>query len=112
MLITIVANAPQLILSICYLAYNGLFTRMLSEFEWSSFSVRYASLRVTHKKGQQRSTYRLQLPYRWSIPLLAVSILLHWLYSNCIYVGIYEGTHVHPIHLSAFHVLHVVDTTS
>ncbi|OIW32319.1 hypothetical protein CONLIGDRAFT_642048 [Coniochaeta ligniaria NRRL 30616] len=91
MLITIVANTPQLILSICYLAYNGLFTRMLSEFEWASFSVRYASLRVTHKKGQQRSTYRLQLPYRWSIPLLGISILLHWLYSNCIYVGIYEG---------------------
>ncbi|KAB5540581.1 hypothetical protein GE09DRAFT_260589 [Coniochaeta sp. 2T2.1] len=91
MMITVVANTPQLILSICYLAYNGLFTRMLSEFEWASFSVRYATLRVTHKKGQQRSTYRLQLPYRWSIPLLVVSILLHWLYSNCIYVGIYEG---------------------
>jgi hypothetical protein len=91
MLITVMANTPQLMLSVCYLAYNGLFTRMLCEREWASFGVRYASLRVTHRKGKQRSTYRLQLPYRWSIPLLGISTLLHWLYSNCIYVGIYES---------------------
>lgn len=74
------------------MAYNGLFTRVLAEFEWASFSVRYKPLRVSEKRGQQRSSYRLQLPYRWSIPLIAISIILHWLYSNAIYVSIYEGT--------------------
>ncbi|KAI6754551.1 hypothetical protein HG530_012303 [Fusarium avenaceum] len=89
--LTMVANTPQLILSICYLAYNGLFTRMLAEFEWSKYSVGFRALRVTEPKGKQNSTYRLQLPYRFSIPLIIVSILLHWIYSNCIYVSNYEA---------------------
>ncbi|RBR12251.1 uncharacterized protein FIESC28_08737 [Fusarium coffeatum] len=88
--LTMVANTPQLILSICYLAYNGLFTRMLAEFEWSKYSVEFRALRVTEPRGSQNSTYRLQLPYRFSIPLMIVSIALHWLYSNCIYVSNYE----------------------
>ncbi|KAK4445901.1 hypothetical protein QBC34DRAFT_412431 [Podospora aff. communis PSN243] len=87
----VLANTPQLILSMCYFAYNGLFTRILSEWEWARFSTGYTTLRVTHRKGQQRSTYRLQLPYRWSLPLLSVSALLHWLYSNSLYITIYEG---------------------
>ncbi|KAM5349449.1 hypothetical protein ACJ41O_005954 [Fusarium nematophilum] len=89
--LTMVANLPQLILSICYMSYNGLFTRMLAEFEWSKYSVGFRALRVTDPKGKQNSTYRLQLPYRFSIPLIIVSILLHWIYSNCIYVSNYEG---------------------
>jgi hypothetical protein len=89
--LTLVANTPQLILSICYMAYNGLLTRMLAEFEWAAFGIKYQPLRVTTRKGEQRSTYRLQLPYRWSIPLIAASILLHWLYANSLYVSIYDG---------------------
>ncbi|KAF5682420.1 hypothetical protein FDENT_7664 [Fusarium denticulatum] len=89
--LTMVANTPQLILSICYLAYNGLFTRMLAEFEWSKYSVAYRSLRVTEPRGSQNATYRLQLPYRFSIPLIIISIGLHWIYSNCIYVSNYEA---------------------
>ncbi|RGP72657.1 hypothetical protein FLONG3_6665 [Fusarium longipes] len=50
----------------------------------------FSSLRVTNPTGQQRSTYRLQLPYRWSIPLLTFSTVLHWVYSNCIYVNHYD----------------------
>ncbi|KAI1036985.1 hypothetical protein LB505_011409 [Fusarium chuoi] len=89
--LTMVANTPQLILSICYLAYNGLFTRMLAEFEWSKYSVAFRSLRVTEPRGSQNATYRLQLPYRFSIPLIIISIGLHWVYSNCIYVSNYEA---------------------
>lgn len=94
--LTMVANTPQLILSICYLAYNGLFTRMLAEFEWSKYSVAFRSLRVTEPRGSQNATYRLQLPYRFSIPLIIISIGLHWVYSNCIYVSNYEGKHTYP----------------
>ncbi|KAG4261655.1 hypothetical protein FPRO04_13120 [Fusarium proliferatum] len=89
--LTMVANTPQLILSICYLAYNGLFTRMLAEFEWSKYSIAFRSLRVTEPRGSQNATYRLQLPYRFSIPLIIISIGLHWVYSNCIYVSNYEA---------------------
>jgi len=92
---TLLANTPQLALSTCYFALNGMATRMLAELEIASFCVGWRTLRVSQKKGSQRSTYRLQLPYRWSLPLLGVSALLHWLYSNSIYLTIYEG-YRHP----------------
>ncbi|KAH8664405.1 hypothetical protein BX600DRAFT_498192 [Xylariales sp. PMI_506] len=90
-LLAILANIPQVVLSMCYLVYNGLFTRMCSEYEWATYSVRYQPLRVSSRKGLQRSTYRLQLPYHWTFPLLVVSTILHWLFSNCLYVFIFES---------------------
>lgn len=54
-------------------------------------STRYKALRVTNPKGQQISTYFLQLPYRYSIPLLIISILLHWVLSGCIYLLVMQG---------------------
>ncbi|KAI1497832.1 hypothetical protein F5X99DRAFT_353108 [Biscogniauxia marginata] len=92
----LLANSPQLLLSFCYLAYNNLFTRLQMAREWALFSDGYHPLRVTSPKGKQYSTYRLQLPYKYSLPLIAVSIFLHWLLSNTIYVfvsiGGYYGT--------------------
>lgn len=58
----LIANAPQLFLSFAYLAYNNLFTRLQMAKEWAFMSVEYVPLRVTDPKGQQVSTYRLQLP--------------------------------------------------
>ncbi|KAI1634849.1 hypothetical protein F4809DRAFT_651555 [Biscogniauxia mediterranea] len=82
----LLANSPQLLLSFCYLAYNNLFTRLQMAREWALFSDGYHPLRVTNPK----------LPYKYSIPLIAVSIFLHWLLSNTIYVfvsiGGYYGT--------------------
>lgn len=59
-------------------------------------SVQYSSLRVTCPKGLQRSTYRLQLPYRCSIPLIVGSAVFHWLLSNTIYVFISQGDYLTP----------------
>lgn len=84
-------NAPQIILSCAYFAYNALFTRMLAESEWQSFSMGYRPLRVTNPRGEQRSTFRLQLPYRYSIPLLVISIFLHWITSNALFLFMSEG---------------------
>ncbi|KAI5923903.1 hypothetical protein F4810DRAFT_153074 [Camillea tinctor] len=86
----LLANSPQLLLSFCYLAYN-LFTRLQMAREWALFSNGYHPLRVTNPRGKQYSTYRLQLPYKYSIPLIAVSIFLHWLLSNTIYVFVSIG---------------------
>ncbi|RGP81471.1 hypothetical protein FLONG3_409 [Fusarium longipes] len=60
-----------------------------TELEWSKYSIKFRALRVTEPKGEQKSTYRLQLPYRFSIPLIIVSTILHWIYSNCMYVSNY-----------------------
>jgi hypothetical protein len=87
----IIANLPQVALSVAYLAYNGLFTRMLSEREWSHLSLKFQPLRVSRPKGLQKESYRLQLPMRWSIPLMVTSGVLHWLISNCIYVSFYTS---------------------
>ncbi|KAI1778678.1 hypothetical protein F4818DRAFT_306948 [Hypoxylon cercidicola] len=84
----LLANSPQILLSICYLAYNNMFTRLQMAREWSLFSQGYQGLRVTDPKY---STYRLQLPYKYSIPLIAVSIFLHWLLSNTIYLFVSTG---------------------
>ncbi|KAF3809723.1 hypothetical protein GCG54_00005264 [Colletotrichum gloeosporioides] len=89
----LVANVPQLYLSFWYLAYNTLITRMEMAREWSRFSTGYRSLRVSSPRGQQIDTYRLQLPYRQSIPLITASIVLHWLLSNSLFVIVSQGNY-------------------
>ena len=88
LLITVlISNSPQLILSFTYLTYNSLFTCMLLGHEWSGYAEKRKTLRVTTAKGQQRSTYWLQLPYRYGIPLLVGSGVLHWLVSQSIFLA-------------------------
>jgi hypothetical protein len=85
------ANMPQLLLSFCYFIYNAFFTRLQVEKEWNSYAGSFKPLRVSYPVGEQTSTYRLQLPYRWCIPLVALSTLLHWLVSNSIFIFVSEG---------------------
>ena len=83
----LIANLPQFILSFLYLTYNSLFTCMLSGHEWSLFSHHHRTLRVTSPRLGQRSTYWLQIPYTYAIPLMTVSGLLHWLTSQSIFLA-------------------------
>ncbi|TLD22192.1 hypothetical protein PspLS_08162 [Pyricularia sp. CBS 133598] len=89
--ILLITNTPQIIFSFCYLAINTLFTQLQVEQEWNLYGQSYKPLRVSYPKGGQISTYRLQLPYKYSVPLIAGSILMHWLISNCLYLTILEG---------------------
>ena len=82
----LLANLPQTILSFLYLTYNSLFTCMLQGHEWSLFSHHHRTLRVTSPRPGQRSTYWLQLPYTYAIPLMTLSSLLHWLTSQSIFL--------------------------
>ncbi|KAH7390740.1 hypothetical protein DE146DRAFT_766784, partial [Phaeosphaeria sp. MPI-PUGE-AT-0046c] len=84
---TLLANGPQVILSMIYFSYNATITSMLVAHEWSGFFSRSKSLRVSNNvSGLQRSTYFLQLPYRYALPLLAFSALLQWLASQSLSV--------------------------
>lgn len=85
-LIVLVANSPQIILSFLYFSYNGIFTCMLLAKEWSRYGSKSSFLRVTTPTGRQRSTYRLQLPYRYGVPLLIGSGALHWFVSQSIFL--------------------------
>ena len=82
----IITNTPQVLFSLIYLLYNSLFTSMLSTAESNSFAFRRKPLRVTSPQGAQRSTYYLQLPYRYAIVLMIISSLLHWLISQTIFL--------------------------
>lgn len=87
MLTILIANSPQALLSFLFLTYNGLFTCMLLADEWTGYAHKRKPLRVTSPVGEQRCTYRLQLPYRYGIPLLILSGTLHWLVSQSLFLA-------------------------
>jgi hypothetical protein len=78
-------NIPQVFLSFNYLLYNSMLTCMHLAQEYSGYAIERKALRVTTPRGAQRSTYWLQLPYIYSIPLIATSATLHWLVSQSIF---------------------------
>ena len=83
----LLANLPQVVLSLVYFSYNTLLTIMLAGLEWSQLPLKQKGLRVSKlPTGDQRSTYFLQLPYRYSLPLMVLSGLLHWLVSQAIFL--------------------------
>ena len=59
---------------------------MLLTHEWSGYAKARKLLRVTSPTGGQRSTYYLQLPYRYGVPLLIISGTLHWLVSQSLFL--------------------------
>ena len=87
LLTVLVANSPQALLSFLFLTYNGLYTCMLMADEWSDYAHDRKPLRVTNPIGVQRSTYRLQLPYKYGIPLTILSGTLHWLVSQSLFLA-------------------------
>lgn len=87
-------NFPQIILSFCYLGLNNICTFLASAEEWNNFAHTRKGLRVSRPMAEQRSTYFLQLPYKWAIPLIATSSALHWLLSQTFFlvrVDVYTG---------------------
>lgn len=82
---------PQIILSFAYFSYNSFLTRLQVEREWQSFALSHTPLRVSNPVGKQVSSYRLQLPYKFSIPLITICALLHWIMSNAVFLYIVEG---------------------
>jgi len=100
------ANSPQVVLSFLYLtyvsrepprthrlisiSYNGIFTSMFMAKEWMEFAIRRKPLRVSQPTGQQRSSYWLQLPYRYSLPLMALKSITHLCASQGIFLAKFE----------------------
>ncbi|KAF6821989.1 hypothetical protein CMUS01_11259 [Colletotrichum musicola] len=82
------ANTPQVIMSLLYFTYNALYTSISLVTEWDRLAGGGdKGLRVSSTpRGEQRETYFLQLPYRYSLPLAAFSGGLHWLISQSIFL--------------------------
>lgn len=93
--LVLLANAPQLLISLLYILYNDLFTRMSLSREWCTFSKSPQFLRVSRPRGSQLGTHFLSLPWKLAVPLLAVMTVLHWLVSQSIflvYITAYDYT--------------------
>lgn len=91
---SLLVNLPQFALSFCYITLNGICTSMASAQEWNNLAAYRKGLRVTTPQESQRSTYFLQLPYKWALPLMATSSILHWLMSQSFYLvraEMYDG---------------------
>ena len=82
----LLANTPQLGVSLTYVTFNNILTCMVLSGEFSRYKKKRQILRVTDPEGSQRSTFWLSLPYRFSMPLLAFSALLHWAASQTLFL--------------------------
>ncbi|KAH6621842.1 hypothetical protein C7974DRAFT_377502 [Boeremia exigua] len=82
----LLANLPQVCLSLVYFVINSICTSMCSAREWNEYATIQRGLRVTNPTAAQRSTHFLQLPYRWAIPLTVTSGVLHWLLSQSLFL--------------------------
>jgi hypothetical protein len=82
----LLVNTPQLAISLAYVLYNSLLTRMLTTYEFSQFGRHRKALRVSRPRDEQRSTYWLQLPYRYALPLMTCMALIHFFISRGIYL--------------------------
>jgi hypothetical protein len=96
----IIANCPQLWLSVGYLLWNNQITRIYMEGEWRSFYRRAQKPRISYGKSNGevgvRETRWLQLPYLLSFFLMILSTILHWLVSQTLSVVEILGTAQHP----------------
>lgn len=91
---TILANVPQAALSYFYLLFNTIITSMLVGAEWTRFFINRKRLRVSSPVGQQRSTYWLQVPFKYSLPLTCLSGLFHWSASQSLFlvsINVFSG---------------------
>lgn len=79
---SLLVNLPQVLFSSLYFMYNSIYTCMASAYEWSLHARIRKGIRVTDRTGYQRSSYWLQLPWKFSLPLLIASATLHWLISQ------------------------------
>ena len=83
----LIANSPQLVVSVAYVSFNGLLTCLVLSREFTVFVRKRQGLRVTNPQGKyQRSTYWLSLPYRFSLPLLGLSAAFHWILSQTMFL--------------------------
>ncbi|KAL0465278.1 hypothetical protein QR685DRAFT_601498 [Neurospora intermedia] len=104
--LVLLANTPQIFLSLTYLFFNNILTKTTDGTSNTSAkekktcqivwwkrkekpspkpTITTKTLRTSQPRGSQRSTFFLSLPYRYALPFVAVSSVMHWLTSQCLY---------------------------
>src|SRR5271163_1136687 len=84
----IIANSPQLWLSLGYLLWNNQITRIWMEREWRSFYCNPKKPRISYhsKEIGVRATRWLQRPYWLTAILMVISTLMPFLVSQTLFV--------------------------
>lgn len=59
---------------------------MLATSELISYSTSRKHLRIAFPRGQQRSERFLQILFKYGIPIMTASIILHWLISQSLFL--------------------------
>jgi hypothetical protein len=89
-LLVIIANCPQLWLSLGYLLWNNQITRIWMEREWRSYYRHAHKPRVSYDKPKDevgtRDTRWLQLPYWLTGLLMSLNTIMHWIVSQTLFV--------------------------
>jgi hypothetical protein len=89
-LLVIIANCPQLWLSLGYLLWNNQITRIWMEREWRSYYRHVHKPRVSYDKPKDevgtRETRWLQLPYWLTGLLMSLNTIMHWIVSQTLFV--------------------------
>lgn len=84
---SLLANVPQVVLSHISVLYNGLITLMLLASEFMDYAKVAKSMRVSPlRHGDERSTYYLQVPYKYGLPLTLLMAVLHWSISESLFI--------------------------
>lgn len=74
-----------------YVQSNSLLSTMLAEREWNQYALHRKPLRVTSPVGVQRSSYFISVPWKFSIPMLAISWALHFAFSQGVFLVVIEN---------------------
>lgn len=73
---SVIANLPQILLSMLYFCINGILSTQLASREWSRFGNEPRRLRTSFPSTEKMSFY-LSMPYSYSGPLIVMFIFLH-----------------------------------
>jgi hypothetical protein len=88
----LVANVPQLAVSLLYVVYTGIWGKLAVTREFDNLAKSQKGLRVSNAPhGNQRSSHFLTLPIKYAVPLMACSAVLHWLCSQSLFLVRFDG---------------------
>lgn len=83
----LLANLPQLILSVLYILLNSMLSTFMVQREFDQMDTKRKPLRVSEPTGIQRSSYFISLPLRYGVPFYVTSGLMHWLISQSLFLA-------------------------
>jgi hypothetical protein len=88
----LIANIPQLGISVLYVVYTGIWGKLAVTKEFDNLAKNQKGLRMSDRtRGKQRASHFLTLPIRYALPLMACSSAMHWLCSQSLFLVRFDG---------------------